>query len=626
MNNNINNDQVMTTDETTENVVPVGPDIFDSRDLAFMSLRHLVKVYPNGEKAVFDFDMDIQKNEFIVIVGPSGCGKSTTLRMIAGLEDISSGELYMGNELINYKACNNRKMAIVFQNYALYPQFSVYDNIAFPLNINKYTFPVVNEILRADAQIRKILQVVPVEKFIGVLFNSYKKASAGDSAEESAATILNISLKAACILCGAFKPYKNDDLETVVSQKAEELIASIESSLNVLVEKEKTRVDSLGIVYDESFCELDGEGKVKTEERKMTAFEVKREVYAAAELLDLVPYLDKRPRELSGGQMQRVALGRAIVKKVPVFLMDEPLSNLDAKLRVTMRSEIVKLHNSINATTIYVTHDQTEAMTMATRIVVMSKGFVQQIGTPKEIYDNPNNVFVAKFIGTPPMNILNFSFDRSSNTLQCGELKIKAGKKFGVAHDEFYARKITDFENMLSNFDEKASDEVLRILSATGENFAVKQEKKHKLLSIANIKKLIKKLIKKFKKPDPNLPPPVDPRKPIAESKLAELKNTDGEHILSVGIRSERIKAEKYDPKIHDNKENVVVLNPTVCELLGSTYIIHFVLNGMPFVAQLDAQDIITVNDRIAVSIDFADVYVFDPITGDTIKTKERIL
>ncbi|MCI2111261.1 MAG: sn-glycerol-3-phosphate ABC transporter ATP-binding protein UgpC [Bacilli bacterium] len=257
---------------------------------AYVSLQHIDKVYDNNVQAVFDFNLDIKRHEFIVFVGPSGCGKSTTLRMIAGLEDITRGQLYIDGELCNDKTPKDRDIAMVFQSYALYPHMSVYDNMAFGLKI-----------------------------------------------------------------------------------------------------------------------------------RHMPKAEIDKRVHEAARILQIEEYLDRKPKALSGGQRQRVALGRAIVRKAKVFLMDEPLSNLDAKLRVQMRSEIVKLHDALNATTIYVTHDQTEAMTMATRIVVMKLGRVQQIGTPIEIYQNPVNLFVAGFIGSPSMNFFRVKYDKGVVTFSTGE-------------------------------------------------------------------------------------------------------------------------------------------------------------------------------------------------------------
>ena len=406
---------------------------------AFLSLRHLVKIYPNGEKAVYDFNLDIEKKEFIVIVGPSGCGKSTTLRMIAGLEDISDGDIYLGDELLNYKPSSERKMAIVFQSYALYPQMSVYNNIAFPLTINKYPMPVVNTVLKANAEIEHILENVEFKKFIGVLFNVFNSKGKYSAKEEQVATIFNITLYAAKILCRVYTAYKEFSLNELCS-KEEDIKTEIRAELRPLVEAENVKVEAGGVKFDAEFNELDESGNIKIEHRKFTPYEIKTRVYETAEKLDLTPYLDKLPKELSGGQMQRVALGRAIIKKVPIFMMDEPLSNLDAKLRLTMRSEIVKLHNSIDATTIYVTHDQTEAMTMASRIVVMSRGFVQQIGTPEDVYNKPVNIFVAKFIGSPTMNVFNVEFDKEHKCMVNGDLKIPVSDEFIKTHDDFYTK------------------------------------------------------------------------------------------------------------------------------------------------------------------------------------------
>jgi multiple sugar transport system ATP-binding protein len=240
-----------------------------------LSLRHIFKVYPGNVTAVKDFNLEIEDKEFIVFVGPSGCGKSTTLRMIAGLEEITEGEIYIGDKLVNDMAPKDRDIAMVFQNYALYPHMTVYDNMAFGLKL-----------------------------------------------------------------------------------------------------------------------------------RKMPKDEIKEKVTNVAKTLDIEHLLDRKPKALSGGQRQRVALGRAIVRNPKVFLMDEPLSNLDAKLRVQMRTEIAKLHHKLQTTFIYVTHDQTEAMTMGTRIVVMKDGLAQQVDTPHNIYENPVNMFVAGFIGSPQMNFM----------------------------------------------------------------------------------------------------------------------------------------------------------------------------------------------------------------------------
>jgi multiple sugar transport system ATP-binding protein len=244
--------------------------------MANLSLRHVYKTYSGGVDTIKNFNLEIKDKEFIVFVGPSGCGKSTVLRMIAGLENITSGELYVDNQLVNEVTPKDRDIAMVFQNYALYPHMNVYDNMAFGLKMRKV---------------------------------------------------------------------------------------------------EKSQIDE----------------KVKN----------------AAKTLDIYDLLKRKPKELSGGQRQRVAMGRAIVRNPKVFLMDEPLSNLDAKLRVQMRTEISQLHKKLQTTFIYVTHDQMEAMTLGTRIVVIRDGIIQQVDTPQEIYNHPKNVFVAGFIGSPQMNFIN---------------------------------------------------------------------------------------------------------------------------------------------------------------------------------------------------------------------------
>ena len=254
--------------------------------MSSLSLQHIFKKYPGGVTAVSDFCLDIEDKEFIVLVGPSGCGKSTTLRMIAGLEEISEGELYIGDTLVNDVAPKDRDIAMVFQNYALYPHMTVFDNMAFGLKL-----------------------------------------------------------------------------------------------------------------------------------RKIPKDEITRRVNEAAKILDIDHLLDRKPKALSGGQRQRVALGRAIVREPKVFLMDEPLSNLDAKLRVQMRTEISKLHHRLQTTFIYVTHDQTEAMTMGTRIIVMKDGFVQQIDTPAKLYNEPVNMFVAGFIGSPQMNFVDCKIETENDAV-----------------------------------------------------------------------------------------------------------------------------------------------------------------------------------------------------------------
>ena len=299
--------------------------------MATVTLKHVYKMYENADKkaaanakhAVSDFCMEIQDKEFIVFVGPSGCGKSTTLRMIAGLEEITDGEIWIDDTLVNDIAPKDRDIAMVFQNYALYPHMTVYDNMAFGLKLRKVA-----------------------------------------------------------------------DVKT------------------------------------------DKSGNQVTYMRKYTKQEIDEKVKHAAKILAIEEYLGRKPKALSGGQRQRVALGRTIVRNPKVFLLDEPLSNLDAKLRAAMRSEIIKLHDQLGATFIYVTHDQVEAMTMGTRIVVMKDGIVQQIGAPQELYDHPINTFVAGFIGTPQMNFFEGRITLDGVITFANNQRIKLSKEALANFDE----------------------------------------------------------------------------------------------------------------------------------------------------------------------------------------------
>jgi len=284
--------------------------------MAGITLKNIYKVYPGDVTAVHDFNLEIEDKEFIILVGPSGCGKSTTLRMIAGLEEITTGELYIGDRLVNDVAPKDRDIAMVFQNYALYPHMSVYKNMAFALKLRREPKDVID-----------------------------------------------------------------------------------------------------------------------------------RKVKEAAKILDIEHLLQRKPKALSGGQRQRVALGRAMVRNPAVFLLDEPLSNLDAKLRTSMRMEISKLHKRLGTTFVYVTHDQVEAMTMGDRIVVMKDGFIQQVDTPQNLYDNPSNLFVAGFIGTPQMNFIDAKIEKTANgyAARCGEtlLPLLPGKVADDVISKYEGKEIT---------------------------------------------------------------------------------------------------------------------------------------------------------------------------------------
>jgi multiple sugar transport system ATP-binding protein len=391
--------------------------------MATLSLKNINKVYTNNVQAVFDFSLEIKDKEFIVLVGPSGCGKSTTLRMIAGLEDISSGELFIGGNFVNHVVPKDRDIAMVFQNYALYPHMSVYGNMAFALKLRKIPCPIyVNEEDVAGHR----LQIKELRKQIKAIDAYFKKNQDDYSVLEERQTlwkeIYNILDEMNSILVPLYgideRAIRQYSLDIAVLEdeivKAEAKLAK--GGLHEV--QEKVLRDSIEQKYNQIEFFKEKLNYYETTEvpltklRKLTKEEIDIEVNKAAESIDLIKYLYRKPAALSGGQRQRVALGRAIVRKPKVFLMDEPLSNLDAKLRVQTRSEISKIHERVGATTVYVTHDQTEAMTMADRIVIMKDGYIQQIGTPTEIYNDPANKFVGGFIGSPAMNFIKGTYSK----------------------------------------------------------------------------------------------------------------------------------------------------------------------------------------------------------------------
>lgn len=352
--------------------------------MAGLKLNHIYKVYPNGVKAVNDFCMEIEDKEFIVFVGPSGCGKSTTLRMIAGLEDISAGELYIGDTLVNNLEPVDRDIAMVFQNYALYPHMTVYNNMAFGLKMAK-----VPKEERDKSKIKALTKSGKPMNSLQLLFARVPKEkldASGNPVLENGNPVYE---------------HKTDKKGNEVKDK---------NGNPVILKRPYTDEERLGpVVRDENgnpvlMVKKTQNGKTVYKLRKYTKEEIDKKIHKAADILGITEYLDRKPKAMSGGQRQRVALGRALVREPKVFLLDEPLSNLDAKLRTATRTEISKLHKSLQTTFIYVTHDQVEAMTMGTRIVVMKSGCVQQIDTPKNLYRYPGNKFVAGFIGTPQMN------------------------------------------------------------------------------------------------------------------------------------------------------------------------------------------------------------------------------
>ena len=495
-------------------------------------LNNICKVYDSRDKgrggvlAVKNFSMDIQDGEFIVFVGPSGCGKSTTLRMIAGLEDISSGDLYIGGTYVNDVPAKDRNIAMVFQNYALYPHMTAYQNISFGLTLQKVQDPVyemneeVTPVLAEIAALKREFALIGKKNSADEKkIDAIEKSKAGyvksvEALERRINRLKNIGMQHGFVRTLVARAERRIELLKQATEESSAQIAGILAGINEnkartaeikeeigrktqsiagqqlkQIDKKKLAELKKSIAYyrrlaasdgairkkdekalkklEEKLAPLQMGGELSEEEafraegyrelirryreeleileqrklsieqniarseeeteqysqtpmpvfrsRHYTKAEINDKVMRAAEILDIKKLLRRKPREMSGGQRQRIALGRAIVREPKVFLLDEPLSNLDAKLRTSMRSEIVKLHKQLNTTFIYVTHDQVEAMTMGTRIVVMKDGEVQQIDTPVNLFDYPVNTFVAGFIGTPQMNM----FDVDMQT--CGD-------------------------------------------------------------------------------------------------------------------------------------------------------------------------------------------------------------
>ena len=424
----------------------------------YVSLINVNKIYNKNVHAVVDFNLNVKEREFVVFVGPSGCGKSTTLRMIAGLEEISAGDLIIDGKHANDLNPKDRDIAMVFQSYSLYPNMTVYDNLAFSLKVRK----------------------TPKE-------------------------------------------------------------------------------------------------------------EINKRVTEAAEILDIKELLDRKPSQLSGGQRQRVALGRAIVRNAKVFLMDEPLSNLDAKLRVQMRSEIIKLHKKVKATTIYVTHDQTEAMTMADRIVVMKKGYVQQIGTPLEIYLHPANQFVASFLGSPSMNFMEAIFDNKSKSII-----FKDGTKYKLEKNQI---------NHIYSYYEKEKEQLEKTIPSFLE--FLKNEENNK----QNKKSLFKK---KEETKDVTLDP--DYLKLVEHlENIKKILTKDSTFEIMFGIRPEDIIQVSEEDKNSFSSEVILV------ELLGKQYYVHFQYGGQEILSSIISEHLLSAGDKINLKIINKNIHLFDFLTGKTI-------
>ena len=499
----------------------------------YIILKNINKIYDNDVQAVFDFNLKIKKHEFVVFVGPSGCGKSTTLRMIAGLEEITSGDLFIDGVYTNELAPKNRNIAMVFQTYALYPHMTVYNNLAFGIKIRK--FPTVlldkegNPVKWIDQNKIKSLktQIKDCDKIQVICEKEIEKLKQVNE-DQDAIDVANDRIN-----------FYNKQIELAKTKKAQ-----LEKDLEVA---ETTEVNKIVM-------------------RHLPKREIDNRVMEAAKILEITEYLQRKPKALSGGQRQRVALGRAIVRNAAAFLMDEPLSNLDAKLRVQMRSEIVRLHQRIGATTIYVTHDQTEAMTMADRIVVMKDGMVQHIGVPSEIYSHPRNLFVAQFIGSPVMNVITGKYDNEKFVMGDFTYNLKGSKDTIV---KYYDSEIERLNNVVDNLNKLIKD---------------KHHIRHEIFVEAKERALA--LLDEYQ----------------------NKKDTLNFDIL-LGIRPE-------DIVLTTNKiDNSFEVKADMVELLGSEYFVHVSLFDTPIVVKTGNDHVIKMGDTLYLSFKEQKVHLFDANT-----------
>ena len=462
---------------------------------SFVCLNNVQKIYPNGYYSVVDFNLDIKQGEFIVLVGPSGCGKTTTLRMICGLEDITAGALYINGVYSNDLEPKDRGISMVFQNYALFPHLTVYDNLAYGLKIKKVWTPILDE---------NGNQVFGIDQ---------------------------------------------DAIDELLKEK------------NWYLKHEPNNVEEIAKI-DHDIAEYQNKEVPLFAYRKLTKQEIDAKINKAASILNLDQLLTRKPSQLSGGQCQRVALGRVIVSDSKLLLMDEPLSNLDAKLRVSMRSEIINLHKTLKATTVYVTHDQVEAMTMADRIVIMDRAHIKQIGTPAEVYNEPNCLFVAEFIGSPSMNI--FDVTSSHNFLYMDGIKIKEYDGLAEKLRVFYDNMLSEAKNHLATLPKLFNGKLLE-----DEQMLVKEK--------------------------------ID----VLEKAIATQN-----YLLKFGVRPEGVVA--------TDKADSLVGKIKSYELLGDQYHVMVGIGNQQILVKLPSTYEFKIGDEIKVALD-GHCYLFDTISGNRI-------
>ena len=537
--------------------------------------------------------------------------------------------------MVNEVEPKDRNIAMVFQSYALYPHMTVFNNMSFSLKLRKIKFPIYEANVEADEIKEKNILLF---KEINKLNRTIRKKNEPKELLEKRESILKEiyaneeKRKSLLVPCRGISEVEIKDAEQLIKKINDDIVASKKSLVKVDKDHEKMekylakeklseenkkqaeknikmlddykRLTIEGIeqkhhqikIVEEQLEHFKNDEVDLVEYRKHTPYEIKLEVYKAAEILDLSRYLFRKPAALSGGQRQRVALGRAIVRHPKVFLMDEPLSNLDAKLRVQMRSEIVKLHNELGATTIYVTHDQIEAMTMASRIVVMSKGWVQQIGTPKVIYNHPANTFVATFIGSPAMNIIEGVYYPDHIDLS-GVISIKLDKEMAKAHDEFYKEQIESANNRIKEIEDTLRTYEETKLNKKGQSVPVDEEAlKNDLENDPEIIKL-REDIKHY------------------ESCL----NAKEGHPILFGIRPEDI-LEKTSSVLVKNPSKPISLKLSIAELLGNEYYAHVDFAGKDVIAKVNAELNIENGQQLELVLNLDKYLLFDKVNGANIK------
>ena len=399
-----------------------------------IKLKNLTKVFPGNPAknipdatAVDSLNIDIRDGELIGLLGPSGCGKSTTLYMIAGLKAPTDGEIWFGDEDVTHLSPEKREIGLVFQNYALYPHMTVYENVKFPLTNLHVMTTKKSKLLEKNSIIRNLLKNEFADIVDIILHSQFKNKYSKDMSARRMVKKYHIVTSVAESI---FKfGFQNLDSEEKRLAKRDEVLAGLDAA----DAKELEKLQGKGFKVDEKFNLIDADGKTIPEKRKLDKDEMDALIQETARLVQIEEYLTRKPSELSGGQQQRVAIARALVKKPRVLLLDEPLSNLDARLRLQTREEIRRIQQETGITTIFVTHDQEEAMSICDDIVVMKLGLQMQRDHPQAVYNSPNSLFVAKFLGTPPINV--FHGVLKGGSLYIGEEKILSHKKLKEFED-----------------------------------------------------------------------------------------------------------------------------------------------------------------------------------------------